>query len=291
MKRTLRSLCAAGLMLTVHQAAAETPTIRLGADGAYQPYGYRDAAGNLIGFEPDLATALCAHIEARCEWVLMDFDGLIPALKSGRIDAVMAALSKTEARAKVIDYSLPYTSGPEYLVTSTEFAEASNVSGGGVLDMFDLNEEASRTIDMIREDLDGKTVGVGRGTTMETFIRQTFPGAGLRLYDEHKNALLDLTSGRIDVAMTDGEVAEMFIQEQAAKGNAFSIYGPGLRGGALGEGVAFGVAKGNDDLIGRLNGGVLELTRDGTIAQLSTKWFNQDYSISVRRLERELSDR
>jgi len=272
-------------------AAAEGLALRIGSDGAYPPYGFKDEAGTLVGFEVDLAKDICARIEAQCEWVLLDFDGLIPALQNGRIDIIMAAMSRTDERDKTIDFSIPYTSGPEHFFASAEFVAAHDVVAEGIIDMFELKEAEQAVIDTIRTHLSGKAVGVLRGSTMESFLRATFPEADVRVYDKDTNTLLDLVSGRIDVAMCDGEVGAKFIAEQSASGKPFVAYGPGFRGGLLGHGVSLGLPEGVDaDLRRRLNAAIIDATRDGTIPRLTVQWMGGDMSIAISRLEREAAN-
>lgn len=287
LKRKFLLACGLAAFLLPQLALADELKIKLGSDGAYPPYSSKTASGELEGFEIDLAADLCKRIKAQCEWVLMDFDGLIPALQTGRFDAIMASLSSTKKRRKTIDFSVPYMSGPEYMVTSEGFAKASPPVGEGIVELTDSDTGDKTLLQGLAKKLSGKAIGVGRGTTLALFVDQYFPNAKMRLYDKETDILLDLVAGRVDLGLVDGDVTDKFIVDQKKEGKSFVIYGPGFRGGLLGTGIAFGLPKGkNDDLRKRLNLAILAATEDGTVTKLASKWFStaSDWSIPVDRL-------
>ena len=83
-------------------------TIKIGTEGAYPPWNSKDASGNLIGFEVELANELCAIMKAECTIVEQDWDGMIPALLMRKFDAIMAGMSITAERQKTITFSQGY---------------------------------------------------------------------------------------------------------------------------------------------------------------------------------------
>ena len=82
--------------------------IKIGTEGAYPPWNAKDASGKLIGFEVDLAVELCKIMGHSCSIVEQDWDGMIPALQSGKFDAIMAGMSITDERKKKINFSQGY---------------------------------------------------------------------------------------------------------------------------------------------------------------------------------------
>ena len=82
--------------------------IKIGTEGAYPPWNSKDAAGNLIGFEVELANELCKIMKHDCTIVEQDWDGMIPALVSRKFDAIMAGMSITSERMKTINFSQGY---------------------------------------------------------------------------------------------------------------------------------------------------------------------------------------
>jgi len=79
--------------------------VKIGTEGAYPPWNAKDASGKLIGFEVDLAMELCKIMNHSCTLVEQDWDGMIPALQSGKFDAIMAGMSITQERKKKINFS------------------------------------------------------------------------------------------------------------------------------------------------------------------------------------------
>ena len=82
---------------------AYSDNVKVGTEGAYPPWNAKDASGKLIGFEVDLAMELCKIMGHSCTMVEQDWDGMIPALQSGKFDAIMAGMSITDERKKKIN--------------------------------------------------------------------------------------------------------------------------------------------------------------------------------------------
>ena len=98
-----------GLLITLFLSiSANADKIRIGTEGAYPPWNSKDASGNLIGFEVDLAKELCAIMKHECTIVEQDWDGMIPALVMRKFDAIMAGMSITDERMKTINFSQGY---------------------------------------------------------------------------------------------------------------------------------------------------------------------------------------
>ena len=102
-KKTIFSVLASLLIIGNVNASDK---IRIGTEGAYPPWNSKDASGKLIGFEVELAYSLCRYIGRQCEVVEQDWDGMIPALQMRKFDAIMAGMSITDERKKVIVFCL-----------------------------------------------------------------------------------------------------------------------------------------------------------------------------------------
>ena len=96
-------------VLAVAAGAASAEVVRMGTEGAYPPYNYIDDNGEVAGFERELGDELCARAELECEWVVNDWDSIIPNLVSGNYDTIIAGMSITDERDAVIDFTQPYT--------------------------------------------------------------------------------------------------------------------------------------------------------------------------------------
>ena len=99
-------------------------TVRLGTEGAYEPWNFVNDAGKLDGFEIELGNELCKRASLSCEWVKNDWDSIIPNLKSGNYDAIIAGMSITEERQKAIDFTNEY-----YPPDSSSFVGLAGASG------------------------------------------------------------------------------------------------------------------------------------------------------------------
>ncbi|MDO3384861.1 transporter substrate-binding domain-containing protein, partial [Gilvimarinus sp. SDUM040013] len=102
------ALIAGGLMAA--QVATAGDKIRIATEGAYAPFNMVDSSGELIGFDVEIAKALCAQMKADCEIVAQDWDGIIPGLRARKYDAIVASMSITEERMRVVDFSEKYYS-------------------------------------------------------------------------------------------------------------------------------------------------------------------------------------
>jgi polar amino acid transport system substrate-binding protein len=103
-------LTAAALALSAGFALADShKVIRMGTEGAYPPYNFINDAGEVDGFERELGDELCKRAELTCEWVTNEWDSIIPNLVSGNYDTIIAGMSVTAERDKVIDFTEQYT--------------------------------------------------------------------------------------------------------------------------------------------------------------------------------------
>lgn len=128
----MKKLLLATALATLGTGAMAQDVIKIGTEGAYEPYNYIDqASGKLVGFEIELGTELCAAIGLTCEFVQNEWDSIIPNLQSGNYDVIMAGMSITDERKVVIDFSDNYTppSSSIYLASTAD----ANIGEGAVI--------------------------------------------------------------------------------------------------------------------------------------------------------------
>jgi polar amino acid transport system substrate-binding protein len=106
--KTLAALIVAGLALA--GASVQAEKLRIATEGAYAPFNFIDANGKPQGFDVDIALALCEKMQAECEIVAQDWDGIIPGLQARRYDAIVASMSITAERERVVAFTQPYYS-------------------------------------------------------------------------------------------------------------------------------------------------------------------------------------
>src|SRR5262245_30936430 len=113
-------LAAAVLLTGVATVMAEGQKIRIATEGTYRPMSYYDASGKLTGFEVELVEAICAKIKADCEWVIMEYDAMVPALQEKKVDGIASGVRITDKRRKVIDFP------DKYYTTYAQFVTCSH---------------------------------------------------------------------------------------------------------------------------------------------------------------------
>ena len=257
--------------------AGDWSKIKIGTEGAYPPWNGTNAAGELEGAEIDLAADLCARMNAECELVAQDWDGIIPALQNGKYDAIIAGMSITAERMEVINFSQGYANEPASF-SVLKSSPLASLGASGKVNMDALNDTSSALLASLKETLNGNVVGVQGSTTHENFVKQVLgDSVTMKSYDTQQNMELDLAAGRIDAALCDQGSMEAFMETDGGKDVIF--IGPGLGGGPFGGGVGVGLRKADTDLLEMINKAIDEARADGTLAEHFTKWFGKDISM------------
>ena len=266
------------LLMTISASyAGDWSKIKIGTEGAYPPWNGTNAAGELEGAEIDLALDLCARMNAECELVAQDWDGIIPALQNGKYDAIIAGMSITAERMEVINFSQGYANEPASF-SVLKSSKLAALKSGGKVNMDALNSASTALLESLKSTLKGSVVGVQGSTTHENFVKQVLgDSVTMKSYDTQENLELDLSVGRIDAALSDQGSMEKFMESDKGKNIAF--IGPGLGGGSFGGGVGVGLRKADTDLLKMFNKAIDEARADGSLAKHFSKWFGKDISM------------
>ena len=250
--------------------------IKIGTEGAYPPWNSKDAAGNLIGFEVELANELCKIMRHECTIVEQDWDGMIPALVSRKFDAIMAGMSITDERKKTINFSQGYADE----VASLAVMKGSKNAGLKTLSAINLTSisaEEQETLDVLVKAFKGKTIGVQTATIHQNFLDSGMMGKiKVRTYKTQDEVNLDLAAGRIDAALA---AAVAFTDYAEKSGKEVVLTGPTFAGGDFGNGVGVGIRKGDSELINDFNAAIDKARDDGIISRLAIKHFGFDASM------------
>ncbi|MGH6947732.1 MAG: ABC transporter substrate-binding protein [Kiloniellales bacterium] len=243
------TLAIAGCAPSTEIETAETNRVRIGTEGAYPPFNYVNANGNLAGFDVDIANALCTAAKLECEFVIQDWDGIIPGLLAKKYDAIVASMSITEERKRKVDFTKKY-----YHMASKFVAKKGS------------------TFEFTPQGLSGKSVAVQRGTLHERLLRDTFPGVSLKLFDTQDEANSSLAAGHADLVMASAVMLlEGFLKTR--DGADFEFVGPNWRDARYhGRGVAIAVRKTDSELRETLNQAIDQIRADGTY-----QWINDEY--------------
>lgn len=231
--------------------AQQGSTIRIGTEGAYPPFNYITADGELAGFDIDIARALCEKMQVECEFVTQDWDGIIPALLAGRYDAIVASMSITEERQEVVDFT------DRYYTNSLVFVA----------------REDAGIDDVSPEALSGRALGAQSATISAAHLEDNYGAATIRLYPTQEDAYRDLAAGRLDAVLADFGVSYLWLEE-TEEGQCCGFVGDAVVGD---DEIGIAVRKEDDELREAFNRALEEIRADGTYQQINEKYF--DFSI------------
>lgn len=218
--------------------------LRIATEGAYAPYNFTNADGSLGGFDVDIANAICEKMQVKCEIQAQDWEGIIPSLKAGKYDAIVAAMSVTPERSEQVDFSVPY-----YANTLMFLAKQDST--------FDPSKQA---------DIDSTAIAAQRATISSQWLEKTHPKAKIQQYDTLNNAFLDLAAGRAGAMVADKAPALAWLQTDGGKG--FAIKGDEIN---IDDNIAVAVNKGNAELLTKINDAINAIKADGTYDAILAK--------------------
>ncbi len=239
----------AGIGLIAGTASAEK--IKIGTEGAYPPFNSLTADGKLEGFDIDIANALCAQMKAECEFVVQDWDGIIPALQAGKFDAIVASMSITEERKKQVAFTNKYYTTPLAVVALKDSDLTST-------------EPAAMA---------GKTIGAQASTTQSIYAQDFYTpaGADVKQYPTQEEAVQDMLNGRLDAIISDKFVLTDWMK--TASNDCCKLIGD-VAGTETETGIA--VRLGDDALREKLNAAIGAIVADGTYKKIQAKYFDFD---------------
>ncbi|MCG3857656.1 ABC transporter substrate-binding protein [Psychrobacter sp. Ps2] len=226
-------------------ATSTGDVLRIGTEGAYAPFNYTNADGTLGGFDVEVANALCADMQVTCEIVAQDWDGIIPGLKAGKYDAIVAAMSVTPERSEQVSFTDPYFSNAlVFLAKKDSSFDPSNNS-----------------------DIDSHSIAAQRSTISSQWLEDTYPKADMKLYDTLSNAFLDLGSNRVDAMISDKLPAIEWLSSNA--GSKYALKGDEID---INDNFAIAVRPG-DPLQAKINQSLANIKANGTYDKINQKYF------------------
>ena len=224
-------------MLMGSAFAANAQEITFAMEPSYPPFETTNEKGEIIGFDVDVANAICKEIQATCHFKSQAFDALIPGLKSKRFDASISAIDITEARAKQVSFSNAYYD-----------SSASYVALKGKADL-----------------ASAKTIGVQNGTTF-----QQYTAAESKQYNA--KAYASLQDGRIDIIFGDTAVLADMISKEAE----IQFVGDKVTDKKyFGNGLGIAVNKSSKELLESLNKGLEAVKANGEYQKIYDKWMTK----------------
>lgn len=209
----------------------------VGTNAEYPPFEYVEN-GEIAGFDAEIIKEAAKRMGIEYKWLNTNFDGLIPALQTKKVDIVIAGMSVTPEREKAVNFSIPYLTSNVAIVTNSK---------NPIKDM---------------NDLSGKSYGVELGTTKEASARK-IDGAEVVPFSSTTGALVALKSGKIDGMVLDESVSSKYIEK-----NPELV----LVGIMEGEPKAAAFNKDDKELMENFSKVLEEMITDGTVAELREKY-------------------
>ncbi|MCF8010240.1 MAG: amino acid ABC transporter substrate-binding protein [Clostridiales bacterium] len=235
---------------TTWQQVQEDGVLKVGLDDTFAPMGYHDPDTNeLIGFDIDMGKELAKNLGVEIEWQPTEWEGVIASLKTKKFDAVISGMSVTEKRKKQIAFSDNYLQAGIGMVVKKS------------------NDNSIKTAEDLKE-LKSDEIATQTGSSGETACDELELGE-VKLYDQYPEAFQDLAIGRVNVVIVDVTTAAHYVSK---KPDTYKIVGERL----VKEPYAIGLRKADAELQKEINKALSEMKEDGTLTEISQKWFGND---------------
>ena len=247
MKQLISKSLLAGLLAAFCLAPAfAAERVRIATEGAYPPFNMKNASGELIGFDVDIARALCDAMQADCEIVSQDWDGIIPGLLARKYDAIIASMSITEERKRQVAFTDRYYSNYLRFVAPK-----------------------GSTLDITNDGLRGRNLGAQRATIAAQYLEDNLRrSANIKVYDTQEAAYLDMKSGRLDALLSDVYPAHDWLSKPENDG--FDFIGKEID---IDDKIGIAVRKGDRDLRESFNRALQQIRDDGTYQRINQRYF------------------
>ena len=246
-------LVAAGL-LGAFTAGAAAKDIKVGSECTYPPFNFRDAKGELQGFDIDVAREIGKRLNVNLVFVCQQWDGMIPALLAGKFDLIVASMSITDERKKTIAFTDKYYNTPSKLIGGQDGKTGT-----------------------APDDVSGKTIGIQVSTIQTEYYKKHYAGvASEKTYATLDEAFQDLAVGRVDYVFGDSIPLMTFLQSDFGKGCCEDKGNVKDDPAVLGQGIGGGLRKEDTELLGKLNAAIAAVRASGKYAEISKKYFDFD---------------
>jgi len=239
----LKTTIFSGLLVALGAAGVQAADLKVGANIGNVPWEFQDAQGNVTGFEVDLVNEIANRLGKTVEFVNTPFNGLFPAVQSGRINMAISSITITEKRLESVSFAQPYYDSDQSLTATA----ASGITG--------------------LKDMEGKVVGVDTGSTGDMWAdanKADYKLGEIRRFEGLSPAMLDLVAGRINGYISDipallyyvKDKPELKVVERIPTGEKYSI-----------------MFNKGDPLAEEVNTVITTLKEEGFIAGLHETWF------------------
>jgi polar amino acid transport system substrate-binding protein len=229
--------------------------LRFVTDSDYPPFHYFDEEGVLTGFNVDLARAICEALGVDCDIRPVDWEDLFSSLDKDEADAAIASIRIDAESITKADFTERYYATPARFIARKQ----------------------SDFKDVRPETVQGKKIGVARGTGHEAYLKQFFPAAEAVPFGSADDALMALKDGQVDLVFGDGVGITFWLNGVTSNGCCEFRGGPYLDAKYFGEGVGIAVKKGNRQLVEILNYGLEQVHASGRYEGLFLRYFPMSF--------------
>lgn len=239
----MKKILAFVMVLALLAGAALADTLVMGTNAAFPPYEFYEGE-TVVGIDAEIAAAICAKLGCDLEILDMEFDNLISAVATGKVDFVMAGLTVTPERAENVNFSDSYATGVQSIIVP---------EGSPITCLDDLYVEGA-----------SYTIGVQQGTTGDIYCSDDFGEDHVAKYLNGADAVAALVAGKIDCVIIDNNPAKAFVEANEGLMILDTDYSL--------EDYAAAIALENTDLLAAFNEALNELIEDGTVAAIIAKY-------------------
>lgn len=236
-KKSAESSTSANVTATVK--TAKDGVLTMATNATFPPYESYEG-NDIVGIDADIAKAIADKLGLKLEIQDMEFNSIITAVQSGKADLGLAGMTVTDERKQSVDFTDSYATGIQSVIVK----EGSSI----------------KSID----DLKGKKIGVQLATTGDIYAKDDFGEENVEEYNKGADAVMALTSGKIDAVIIDNQPAKSFVETTDGLQILDTDY--------VQEDYAAAIQKGNTDLLNAVNGALKELKEDGTIQKILDKY-------------------
>ncbi|MGF1515452.1 MAG: basic amino acid ABC transporter substrate-binding protein [Elainellaceae cyanobacterium] len=220
-------------------------TLTVATEPAFPPFEFQADDGSFDGFDIDLMDAIGEAAGVEVEYESLPFDGIIPALQAGTVDAAISAMTITEERQEVVNFSRPYFKAGLAIAVPEEDSETTSI-----------------------DDLEGKRIAVQIGTTGAE-MANGIEGATVSTFDSAPLALQELSNGNADAVINDAPVTLDAI-------NSGNVSGLKVIGELVTE-EYYGIATPQDgETVEIINEGLSTILENGTYDEIYQTWFGAE---------------
>lgn len=240
--KLIKMLCLTLVLVMSFAVCAQAETLIVGTNPEFSPFEYVGDDGVITGIDIDIVKAIAGKLGYDVKVEAIDWNGLIPALTSGKVDLLIAGMTITEERKQSVLFTDPYYNATQAIIV---MAEGSPVAA--------------------EADMHGKKIAVIMGYTGDLYISENFTDSEIVRYDKSMDAVQDLVNGRVDAVVLDEAPAKVYERQ----GIGVTVLPDRLSNEEYG--IAF--KKEDTELVAKFNEALAQIMSDGTLDNIVSQYY------------------